>query len=66
MAIPPLDIIRDPKRLATLEDYGIIGTPPEPVFDDIVHVAREVCHTPIALISFVDADRQWFKAVDGL
>jgi len=65
MAIPPLDIIRDPKRLATLEDYGIVGTPPEAVFDDLVHIAREVCHTPVALISFVEADRQWFKAIAG-
>lgn len=65
MAIPPLNIIRDPKRLATLEDYGIIGTPPEPAFDDIVQVAKELCHTPVALISFVEADRQWFKAIAG-
>lgn len=66
MAGPPLHIVRDPRRLATLEDYGIIGTPPEPIFDDLVRIAREVCHTAFALISFVEADRQWFKAVAGL
>ncbi len=65
MAIPPLEIIRDPRRLATLEDYAIIGTPPEPAFDDLVQIAKEVCRTPVALVSFVDADRQWFKAVAG-
>ncbi len=46
MAIPPLNIIRDPRRLATLEDYGIVGTPREPVFDDLVRIAKEVCRTP--------------------
>ena len=65
MALPPLSIIHDPTRLATLEDYNIIDTAPEPVFDDIVQIAKEVCRTPVALISFVEADRQWFKATAG-
>lgn len=50
---------------ASLE-YGILDTPPEPVFDDIVNVAAAVCTSPMAFLSFVDGDRQWFKAKVGI
>ncbi len=53
-------------RLATLLHYDILDTPPEREFDDIVHVAAALCQTPIALVSLVDADRQWFKSRLGL
>ena len=52
-------------RLATLHRYGILDTPEEPVFDDLTRLAAEVCETPIAVISFVDEDRQWFKSRHG-
>ncbi|WP_165356561.1 ATP-binding protein [Sphingosinicella sp. BN140058] len=54
------------ERLRILRDYSILDTPPEPVFDEIVALAAEVCDTPIALVSLVDELRQWFKAEYGL
>ncbi|RZL11157.1 MAG: PAS domain S-box protein [Rubrivivax sp.] len=53
-------------RLATLARQDIMDTPPEREFDDIVHVAAALCQAPIALVSLVDADRQWFKSRLGL
>ena len=53
-------------RLTALLSYDVLDTPPEPQFDDIVQLARTVCETPIALVSLVAADRQWFKARAGL
>lgn len=53
-------------RLAALRAYGILDSEPEPPFDDLVAMARDACDTPIALISLVDADRQWFKAALGV
>ena len=55
----------DPARLAVLEAYGILDTAPEQGFDDIVQLAASVCATPVALVSLVAADRQWFKARIG-
>ncbi|GLK66776.1 PAS domain-containing protein [Hansschlegelia plantiphila] len=55
----------DPIRLAALESYDVIGSPPEASFEDIVAVAAEACGAPVALVSFVGADRQWFKARTG-
>ena len=52
-------------RLAALDAYDILDTPPEKGFDDIVHLARTVCGTPVALVSLVAGDRQWFKARVG-
>ncbi len=52
-------------RLKELERYHILDTPAEQGFNDIVLLASQICGTPIALISFVDHDRQWFKAKTG-
>lgn len=52
-------------RLAALRRYRILDTEPERAFDDLALLASEICGTPIALISLVDADRQWFKARKG-
>jgi GAF domain-containing protein len=54
------------KRLTTLYQYDILETPPEAIFDSITRLAARVCETPIALISLVDAHRQWFKAKVGV
>ncbi len=58
--------VRDPARLWKLRDLQILDTQAESVFDDIAKVAAALCGTPIALVSLVDADRQWFKARVGL
>jgi diguanylate cyclase (GGDEF)-like protein len=53
-------------RLKALEGYAILDTLPEPAYDDISRLAAHVCGTPIALVSLVDRNRQWFKARVGL
>lgn len=54
------------QRLAALARYEILDTYPELQYDEIVKLAAFICDTPIALISFVDDRRQWFKARFGL
>lgn len=53
-------------RLKVLYKYQILDTSPEQAFDDLVFLAAQICATPIALINFIDAERQWFKAKIGL
>jgi len=53
-------------RQAELDRLRILDTPPEPQFDDLARLAATVCAAPIALISLLDRDRQWFKAHIGL
>jgi len=53
-------------RLKVLEQYHILDTDTEQVFDDIVRLAAQICNTPIAIINFIDGRRQWFKAKVGL
>ncbi len=54
------------RRLEALRSYRILDTDPERGFDDLARLASFICRTPIALISLVDADRQWFKARRGI
>jgi len=61
-SLPPDEIARQ----ADLDAYDVLDTPPEPSFDDIVHLAKSICQVPIALVSLVDRDRQWFKASVGV
>jgi len=60
---PPPD---EARRLQALRRLKVLDTLPESLFDDIVLLASEICGTPIALISLIDTDRQWFKARRGL
>jgi len=53
-------------RLARLRELVILDSAPEPVFDSIARMASEICGVPIALISLIDMERQWFKANVGL
>ena len=60
--------VSDPEatRLAALRNYGILDTLDEDAYDDITKLASFICGTPIALISLVAEDRQWFKSSVGL
>lgn len=63
--MPPPDYTFDAKRLAALDSYTVLDTPAEPGFDDIVLLATQICEAPVALVSLVASDRQWFKARIG-
>lgn len=54
------------ERLAHLHSLKILDTPPDDDLDRITLLASHICETPIALISLVDSDRQWFKSKVGL
>lgn len=56
----------DRSRLETLAQFAILDTPPERGFDDIVELSRYICEAPIALVSLVSDNRQWFKARAGM
>jgi signal transduction histidine kinase/CheY-like chemotaxis protein len=56
----------EPARLQALHACRVLDTPLELEFDDVARLAALTCGAPIALVSFVDADRQWFKAKVGL
>lgn len=54
------------QRIQALQSYGILDTPYENDFDDLTELASVICQTPVALISLVDENRQWFKSNKGL
>lgn len=53
-------------RQSELDDFRIVDTLEEQAFDDLTRMAASVCGVPIALISLIDRDRQWFKSRVGL
>lgn len=53
-------------RLAALQCYQILDTGPEDSFDDLTALAAQICDAPIALVSLIDANRQWFKSRVGV
>lgn len=59
--LPPDEVL----RMERLRSYGILDTPPEQEFDDLVHLAAYICGTSMAVISLIDGERQWFKATHG-
>ncbi len=65
MIIPP-DTSDEIERIAELRRYDLLDTPSETEFDDITKLAAYICQTPIAIITLVDSDRQWFKSKIGL
>ena len=59
MSVPGLSLDEE-ARLAALEASALLDTLPETAFEDLVELAHRVCGTPMAAISFLDAERQWF------
>ncbi len=64
--LDPGSVRAEDARLAALRQYQILDTPTKALFTDFVEIAAEICAAPIALVSFVDAKRQWFAAEFGL
>ncbi|NET02041.1 MAG: diguanylate cyclase [Sphaerospermopsis sp. SIO1G1] len=54
------------ERLIKLKEYYILDTPPDTNFDNLTRLVARLCETPIAFISFIDEERQWFKSKQGL
>lgn len=53
-------------RLQQLRELMVLDSEPEPAFDSLVRMAADICGVPVALISLIDENRQWFKAQTGL
>ena len=54
------------QRQRDLDTYRILDSLPEPAYDDIIRLASRLCDAPVASISLIDRDRQWFKARQGM
>jgi hypothetical protein len=64
--IHPALPVNETTRLGTLRSLNILDTSAEERFDRLTRLAKRLFGVPIALISLVDADRQWFKSCQGL
>ena len=53
-------------RFAALKNYQVLDTEAEQDFDDLTVLASQICGTPIALVSELDGQRQWFKSKFGI
>ncbi len=65
MQLPPIPA-NEAVRLATLRSLNVLDTPPEERFDRLTRLAKRLFNVPIAVVSLVDANRQWFKSCQGL
>lgn len=64
--MPPAHATDEAARLHALQSYAILDTPPEEAFDQLATLAARVCRCPMAVVNFVDSERQWFKAAVGI
>lgn len=62
----PLTHKNEIERLQLLKSFCIFDSDPDPDFDNLASIAAQICNTPIALISLLDENRQWFKSHHGL
>lgn len=58
--------LNEPARIEKLKGYGILDTPPEPLFDHLTRLGARYFGMPICLVTLVDEGRQWFKSAVGL
>ncbi|AZG15919.1 MULTISPECIES: GGDEF domain-containing protein [Cupriavidus] len=65
MQLPPIPS-NEAARLATLRSLSVLDTPPEERFDRLTRLAKRLFGVPIAVVSLIDANRQWFKSCQGL
>ena len=63
---PGAEGVRDPSRLAALRRSGLLDSAAEDAFDRITALAAKLLNAPVALVSLVDEDRQFFKSLTGL
>lgn len=64
--IPPPIPDNEEERLSALYSYNIMDSLPEKDYDNLTKIASEICQTPVALITFMDRERQWFKSKVGV
>lgn len=64
--MPDTEVDAERERLAALRSYHVLDTRQEAAFDDIVALAGLVCNAPLAAVSLIDHDRQWYKARLGI
>jgi GAF domain-containing protein len=62
----PNNIPNETARLMCLKSYRILDTEPEIEFEEVTQLAQKIFQCPIAVVSFVDLGRQWFKSIQGL
>jgi PAS domain S-box-containing protein len=63
--IPPRVPANETERLRALESLELLDTGPDAVFDALIELASSICDVPIASMTLVDGERQWFKAAKG-
>jgi len=65
-SLPPPQTMRETARLRTLEQLEVLGTPPDTALDEITRLAAQICDADAAAVTFVQADKVWFKSRVGI